>query len=75
MPALDFQNLPPYLNVKEVSAFLGLSKSSTYTLIHSAGFPCVVINRRILIPRDPFLAYMDNLLIAQKEVHNGKTQS
>lgn len=71
----ESKGLPPYMNVKQVSEYLGLSKSATYTLIHSTEFPCVIINRRILIPRDPFLAYMDNLLIAQKEVHNGKTQS
>lgn len=66
MNTQERQGLPPYMNVKQVSAYLGLSKSSVYELIHSADFPCVIINRRILIPRDHFLDYMENLLATQK---------
>lgn len=75
MNAQDNQGLPPYLSAMQVAEYLGISKSSVYALIHSEDFPCVNINRRILIPRDHFLSYMDNLLTEQKGAHNGKTQS
>lgn len=52
-------DLPCWLNAKEIATYLGLGLTATYEMIHDKNFPKVVHNRRILIPRDRFLAYLD----------------
>ena len=58
---LNAQELPFTLSVEEMAAFLGISRVAAYNLSHSKGFPSKRIGRRILIPRDDFLAWLDKL--------------
>ena len=53
--------LPYTLSVEEMAAFLGISRVGAYNLSHSKGFPSKRIGRRILIPRDEFLAWLKEL--------------
>ena len=48
------------LNVQEVSDFIGLGMSQTYDLIRRIDFPAFKIGNRIFVPRDKFLAWIDN---------------
>ena len=48
------------LNVQEVSDFIGLGTSQTYDLIRRIDFPAFKIGNRIFVPRDKFLAWIDN---------------
>ena len=50
-----------------MAAFLGISRVGAYNLCHAKGFPSVRIGKRILIPRDRFLAWLNEL----PEVANG----
>ena len=63
--------LPFTLSVEEMAAFLGISRvgayNGAYNLCHAKGFPSVRIGKRILIPRDRFLAWLNEL----PEVANG----
>ena len=58
---LNTNELPYTLSVEEMAAFLGISRVAAYNLSHSKGFPSKRIGRRILIPRDDFLAWLDKL--------------
>lgn len=55
------QELPYTLSVEEMAAFLGISRVGAYNLSHSKGFPSKRIGKRILIPRDEFLAWLKEL--------------
>ena len=57
---LSAEELPMILNVQEVSDFIGLGMSQTYDLIRRSDFPAFKIGNRIFVPRDKFLAWIDN---------------
>ena len=58
---------PNALSVEEMATFLGISRVGVYNLCHAKGFPSIRIGKRILIPRDRFLAWLNEL----PEVSNG----
>ena len=60
----SYSDLPVTLSVKEVAAVLGISRAGAYELVHSASFPKVKIGKRILVPKDKFIEWLD----AQVEV-------
>lgn len=47
----NFDALPTVLNVKDLQAFLGISQSSTYDLMHRADFPTLHVNARLLVTK------------------------
>lgn len=57
---LSAEELPMILNVQEVSDLIGLGMSQTYDLIRRIDFPAFKIGNRIFVPRDKFLAWIDN---------------
>ena len=60
----NHNELPLTLSVPEVAAVLGISRAGAYELVHSASFPKVKIGKRILVPKDKFIEWLD----AQVEV-------
>lgn len=56
---IETEDLPCWLNAKEIAAYLGLGLTATYELLHDPKCPKLVHNTRIMIPRDRFLAYLD----------------
>ena len=52
-------DLPITLSVEDVASYLGISRVGAYTLCHLKGFPSMRIGKRILIPRDRFLEWID----------------
>ncbi len=52
-------DLPLTLTVPEVGEVLGISRAGTYELVRSKGFPYMKIGTRILVPKDKFLAWID----------------
>ena len=52
--------LPPVLSVKDVAVYLGISRSTAYKLVQQSGFPSKKVPnvRRIVIPREQFLAWL-----------------
>ena len=55
----SYQDLPLTLTTPEVSEVLGISRAAAYELVRSKGFPHMKIGTRILVPRDKFLAWID----------------
>ena len=53
----SYDQLPLTLNQKDISAFLGISRSSTYKLFKREDFPIIRIGKRFLVPRDKFLQW------------------
>ncbi len=54
-----YDQLPLVLNADEVSRLLGISRAGTYEIFHSEGFPCIRINKRMLVERDKLLSWLD----------------
>ena len=47
------------LSVPEVGEVLGISRAGVYELVRSAGFPHIKIGNRIVVPKDKFIAWID----------------
>lgn len=48
------------LTVKDVSEILGIGLVQAYKLVKRSDFPTKRIGRRIIIPRDRFIAWLNN---------------
>ena len=48
----SFDELPAVLTAVELAAFLGISQSGAYNLMHSEGFPTLVVGRRMMVLKD-----------------------
>lgn len=55
----SYDDLPLTLTVPEVGEVLGLSRAKAYDLARSEGFPSMRIGRRILVPRDKLIRWID----------------
>lgn len=51
--------LPGILGVKELTAYLGISRVGAYNLLHREDFPTLHVNTRLLVTRDTLLAWME----------------
>ena len=60
----NIDELPYTLSVEELAAFLGISRVGAYNLAHAKGFPTLRVGKRILVPRDLFLQWMDRQMEA-----------
>ena len=58
----EMQNLPFTLNAQQVADVLGIARNSAYTLMHSEGFPTIHIGRRLVVPKEKLLQWMDDQL-------------
>ena len=62
----DLSELPAVMTVKDVQNVLGIHSNNVYELVRKPGFPAIrVSERRIVIPRDRFLQWLDNSADAQ----------
>ena len=52
-------NKSTYKHYDELPLFLGISPSSSYALLHSKGFPTLRIGGRMVVPRDQFIAWVE----------------
>lgn len=54
------------LKVTEVAAVLGISRAKAYELVNSDGFPRIIMGKRIVVPRQAFLNWMDEHTVTQR---------
>ena len=47
-----------FYTMKELAELVPIGTTNLYNLVHSANFPSVTVNRRILIPVDEFNAWV-----------------
>lgn len=55
----SYTQLPLSLNANDIAAVLGISRANAYTLMRSKGFPTIFIGKRMIVPRDKFIEWMD----------------
>ena len=53
------------LSAGDVAEILGISKAGVYNLCHMDGFPCIWLGRRVVIPRDHLMSWIDKLAMKQ----------
>lgn len=51
--------LPCMLNADKIAKYLEISRAGAYALMHSEGFPLIRIGKRMIVPRDKFLQWVD----------------
>lgn len=54
------EQLPMILGAAEIAATLGISRAKAYQLFHRNDFPSIKIDKRLLVNRDRFFAWLDN---------------
>lgn len=54
----SFDDLPLMLSVQELSAVLGVSRTSAYELTKEKGFPSVKVRGRIVIPKEQLIQWI-----------------
>ena len=55
----SYNQLPLSLNANDIAAVLGISRANAYTLMRAKGFPTIFIGKRMSVPRDKFIEWMD----------------
>ncbi len=55
----SYADLPLFLNAETVARVLGVSISSSYELMHEAGFPAMRIGNRLMVPKEKFIKWVD----------------
>lgn len=54
----SYDELPLFLNAKMVAQVLGVSPSSGYELMHEPGFPVLKVGSRMVVPKEPFILWV-----------------
>ena len=55
----SLDQLPITLSANQVAQVLGISRANAYTLMHAEGFPTIRIGKRMVVPKDKLIAWMD----------------
>ena len=55
----NFDQVPMYMNAKNVADLLGLSPTSVYGLMKKRGFPTIRVGNRVVIPKDKFFEWAE----------------
>jgi len=58
----SYDQLPLALSAEEVSQVLGISRANAYALMHSKGFPTLKIGKRMTVPKDKLIEWMEKQL-------------
>ncbi len=59
MKYTSLEQLPITLSANQVAQVLGISRANAYVLLHSKDFPTIRIGKRMIVPKDKFLKWMD----------------
>ena len=55
----SMEQLPITLSANQVARVLGISRANAYTLMHSRGFPTIQIGKRMVVPKDKLIKWME----------------
>ena len=58
----SLEQLPLALSAEDVAQVLGISRANAYTLMHSKGFPTIKIGKRMTVPKDKLIKWIDKLM-------------
>ena len=51
--------LPCMLNANMIAEYMEISRAGAYELMRSEGFPLIRIGKRMIVPKDKFLQWVD----------------
>ena len=54
-----FDELPVMLSIQTVAHVLGISRANAYCLMHSQDFPTLKIGKRMVVPKDKLMTWME----------------
>ena len=55
----SYDDLPLMLSVPDLTALLGISRAGAYELGKRKGFPALHIGKRVLVPKDKLIAWIE----------------
>lgn len=55
----NFESYPDILNANQLAEILGISRASAYQLLHMESFPTLRIGKRMLVPKDKLVMWID----------------
>ena len=55
----NYENLPAVLNANQLATALGISRAGAYQLLNTESFPTLRIGKRLLVPRDKLVEWID----------------
>ena len=55
----SYNDLPLVLNATQLADVLSISRANAYNLLHREDFPTLHIGKRMLVPRDKLVRWMD----------------
>ena len=58
----SLDELPLALSAEDVAQVLGISRANAYALMHSKGFPTLKIGKRMTVPKDKLIEWMEKRL-------------
>ena len=58
----SLDQLPLALSAEDVAQVLGISRANAYALMHSKGFPTLKIGKRMTVPKDKLMEWMEKQL-------------
>jgi Predicted transcriptional regulator len=62
------EELPATLNVEDVAKALNISRANAYVLVNSESFPKIKLGKRLLVPKQAFVNWMDSQLTVKAGV-------
>ena len=54
------EQLPCMLNADDIKRYMRISRAEAYQQMHSEGFPLIRIGKRMIVPRDKFLEWVED---------------
>ena len=64
----SFDELPLMLTVEDVSHVLGIGLANAYEVAHRKDFPTITLGSRIIVPRDKFMAWIEEQAAQKTEI-------
>lgn len=58
----SMEDLPAILTITQVASALNISCTSAYELAHGKNFPAMLIGRRIIVPKDRLVTWINDKL-------------
>lgn len=55
----EYSELPLSLTVDQVAEVMGIGRVQAYNLVHTEDFPKIKVGRRIVVPRQAFIKWLD----------------
>ena len=55
----SYLDLPLMLDAEDIKTIMSISRAGAYQLMHTEGFPVISIGKRMVVPRDKFLAWVE----------------